>query len=323
MHYFQNHFGKIDRIDSQSEYWLGHEAGLRSDFQVWGLTRDGIERVKRKSLMKQTFIDAGLNPARGRICHEPEEVRAFIKEVGYPVVAKPDIGVGAAVTYKLENDDDVARYLDEKPYMDYILEEFIGAPVVTFDGLTDAQGEPIFLSQMVYSQGVMDVVNYDTDIYYYTCRKIDPALEKAGRATLKAFDVRERFFHFEFFLMPDGSVRPMEVNMRPPGGYTMDMLNVTFDFDAYKIWAELMVQGKTPRFTERDRKYFVNYVGRKDYIKYAMNRDQVYEKFGHLIVMEQRMPDAFSRALGNSFFLVRHEELQPVIDAANAIMARG
>lgn len=321
MHFFQDNFGKIDRIDSQNEYWLGHESGLRSDFGIAGITRDGIDKIKRKSLMKQTFIDAGLEPARGRVCHTAQDVRMFIAEVGYPVVAKPDIGVGAATTYKLENDNDVNHYLNTKPYVDYIVEEYIDAQVVTFDGLVDEDGVPLYLSSLRYSRGVMDVVNHDTDIYYYTVRDIEPQLEQAGKAALKAFDVRERFFHFEFFLMPDGSVRPMEVNIRPPGGFTLDMWNYSNDFDCYRLWAELIVQRKKPRIKTRD--YFVNYIGLKDHIHYAMSRDDVYAKYGDMIVMDQRMPDAFARALGNYFYVVRSKELDPVLRAAKDIQRRG
>lgn len=317
MHYFQERWGKIDRIESMNEYWLGYEAGLRTDFDIFGIKRDQIDRIKRKSLMKKTFEEAGLQPARGRLCYTPEEVRAFVDEVGFPVVAKPDIGVGAATTYKLENDADIERYLREKPQADYILEEYVGGTVGTFDGLVDIDGEPIFTSSLRYSRGVMDVVNYDTDIYYYTVRDIEPELQKAGMATLKAFDVRERFFHFEFFMLDDGTVRPMEVNMRPPGGFTLEMFNYGNDFDCYRIWAELLVEGKKPRF--RERRYFVNYIGRKDYMRYALGHDQIYAKFGDMIVMDSRMPDVFSRALGNSFYVVRNEELEPVLEAATAI----
>lgn len=320
MHFFQERYGKIDRIESMNEYWLGYEAGLRSDFDIWGMKREEIDRVKHKSLMKQTFVKAGLKPARGRVCKTPEEVFAFIGEAGYPVVAKPDVGVGAATTYKLTNDEETERYLNEKPQCDYILEEYLEGLVVTFDGLVDAEGVPIFLSSLRYSQGVMDVVNYDTDIYYYTVRHIEPPLLEAGLATLKAFNVRERFFHFEFFMMDDGSVRPMEVNMRPPGGFTLEMMNYANDFDCFRIWAELVVQGRKPRFKEHP--YFVNYVGRKDWIHYALPYERVFGEFGNMIVMDGRMPDVFSRALGNHFYLLRHEDLEPVIEAADAIQKR-
>ena len=54
-----------------------------------------------------------------------------MQEVGYPVVAKPDTGVGAATTYKIANDHDVEKYLRDRPSLagDYIFEEFINGNV--------------------------------------------------------------------------------------------------------------------------------------------------------------------------------------------------
>ncbi len=67
-----------------------------------------------------------------------------------------------------------------------------------------AHGRPVFFGSLVYSQGIMEVVNEDRHIYFYADRDIAPDLEEAGRRLLKEFDVRERFFHFEFFRTPEG-----------------------------------------------------------------------------------------------------------------------
>lgn len=320
MGYFTYKSGKIDRIDSQNEYWLETEAQLRTDFNISGIRMDRINKIKRKSLMKQVFVDAGLNPGKGKVCGNEEEVRAFVKEVGFPIVAKPDIGVGAAKTYKICNEDDLQIYLADKPSIDYILEEFISAQIVTYDGLTDREGKVVFSASHYYDKGVMDAVNADIDIYYYGARNIEKAVEEAGLATLKAFDVRERFFHFEFFKMDDGTIKPLEVNMRPPGGFTLDMFNYANDFDAYQAWAEILVHGKTSQ--KGDRPYFIIYVGRKDRLSYSLSHDEVMRNFQRMIVHSERMNDAFSRAIGNHGYLLRHEELSPLIDAAEQIMQK-
>ena len=55
---------------------------------------------------------AGLGRGAGPGRRTDGRVRqAFVAEVGYPVVAKPDVGVGAARTYKLDDDVDLERYL--------------------------------------------------------------------------------------------------------------------------------------------------------------------------------------------------------------------
>jgi hypothetical protein len=318
--YFTYTHGKMDRIDSQNEYWLETEARLRTDFNIPGYKLDNIFKVKRKSEMKHVFEQSGLNPARGRVCRSEAELREFIEEVGLPVVAKPDIGVGAAKTYKIKSEEEIVRYLADKPDIDYIVEEFIAGTIVTYDGLTDSGGNVIFSASHRYSKGVMEAVNEDSDIYYYGVREIEPELEEAGRITLRAFDVRERFFHFEFFMFEDGSVMPLEVNMRPPGGFTLDMFNYANNFDAYKAWAEIIVKGKTTEISTRP--YFIIYIGRKDHIPYELSHNDVLHQFHPLICYQDRMNDAFSRAIGNHGYLLRHKELAPLVEAADRIMAR-
>ena len=101
--FFTHRHGKIDRIESLNEYWLETEARLRTDFNIAGLRAENIDRVKRKSAMKRVFERAGVEVARGRVARSPAAVRDFIEEVGYPVIAKPDVGVGAARTYRIED----------------------------------------------------------------------------------------------------------------------------------------------------------------------------------------------------------------------------
>lgn len=318
--YFTHKYGKIDRVDSQNEYWLETEARLRTDFNITGITMKDISKIKRKSEMKRVFIECGLKPARGRVCHTEEEIKQFIDEVGYPVCAKPDTGVGAATTYKIENADQLKQYLSEKPCADYIVEEFITAPIVTYDGLTDREGNCLFSSSLRYSKGVMEAVNEDSDIYYYFVRELEPELEEAGLAALKAFGVKERFFHFEFFMNGNGHVVPMEVNIRPPGGLTLDMFNYANDFDCYKMWAELLVKNNCKAIDKR--KYSVMYVGRKDHIGYKLNHQEVLSRYAATLVHHERISGVFAKAIGNYGYILRDTELPPLIKAAEEIQER-
>src|SRR5512145_1943863 len=96
--HFTHRYGKIDRIDSHNEYWLETEAHLRTDFNIQGIKLDEIEKIKRKSLMKEQFRLAGVPVAHGKIVHDLDSAKELISEIGFPAVAKPDIGVGAAKT---------------------------------------------------------------------------------------------------------------------------------------------------------------------------------------------------------------------------------
>ncbi len=54
--HFTHRHGKIDRIDSQNEYWLETEARLRTDFNIFGVKNDEIGNVRLKTRMKEIFI---------------------------------------------------------------------------------------------------------------------------------------------------------------------------------------------------------------------------------------------------------------------------
>jgi len=313
--YFTHRYGKIDRIDSHNEYWLETEASLRTDFNVFGINREQIGRIKRKSLMKQTFMDAGIPAARGKIVNNIEEARDFIEECGYPVVSKPDIGVGAAKTYKICNDSELKAFFQEKPPVDYIMEEFIKGKISSFDGMTDHDGKAVFYTSHQFSEGIMDTVNEDLNLYYYSLRELPEDLEEYGLKTIEAFDVRERFFHFEFFRTDEGRLVACEVNMRPPGGLTTDMFNYANDIDVYREWANVVVHNNF--VADYSRQYHCCYVGRKMNRNYAHSHLDILNSFTDKIIHHEQISGVFSSALGDYGYLVRSpqmNEIQEIVD---------
>lgn len=309
--------GKLDRLDSMSEHWLETEARLRDDFNIPGLRTSDMARIKRKSEMKQLFVEEGIAVARGRICPTREDLRAFVAEVGYPVVAKPDTGVGAAQTWKIECDRELEAYLAAKPPIDFIVEEFVSGQIVTYDGLTDRQGRIVFDASLEFDRGIMDVVNQDLEMAYTAVREVPPDLAAAGRALVATFGVRERFFHFEFFRLQTGGLVALEVNIRPPGGLTVDMWNFQNEMDIYREWGTLLVKGRVE--SQAARPYFVTWVGRKDRFRYAFTADQLRQRLGPMLVFHARVEDIFARAIGNEGFILRAKELAPLVEATATI----
>ncbi len=312
--------GKIDRIDSMSEYWLSTEARLREDFNVPGLRPSDLAVIQRKTGMKGLFARAGIPAAPAHLVREPEAARAFVAQVGYPLVAKPDVGVGASRTWKLEGAADLEAFLGARPAVDYVLEGFVDGDIVTYDGLADRDGRVVFDASLRYSRGIMEVVNEDADVWYHAPRDIEPDLAEAGRRLVRAFDIRERFFHIEFFRRKDGSLAALEVNMRPPGGMTVDMWNYQNDANLYRAWADLLVHGNVAQRFERP--WVVAYVGRKDRYRYALPLQEVLSRYAHLLVHHEPVNDVFSAAIGNYGFILRSPELDVLAQAAADIQAK-
>lgn len=316
--HFTHRHGRIDRIESHSEYWLETDARLRTDFHVFGIREDGIAGVKRKSRMKKTFLEAGVAVARGEVVRTLEEGRRLVRETGFPVVAKPDVGVGAAATWKIGGPEDLERFFSRKPNMDYILEEFIEGRILSFDGLADRDGNLVFHTAHSFSQGIMEAVNHDDHLYYYSLREIPPDLEAAGRRAVAAFGVRERFFHIEFFRTNrDGRIVALEINMRPPGGLTTEMFNYANDIDIYREWARLVVRNEFAAAWSRP--YHCCYIGRKRGKEYAHGHREILDAFGRCIPHHEEIHSIFRGAIGDYGYIARSGDLEEILAAARFI----
>ena len=168
--YFAFHYGKIDRYESHNEYWLEQDAAIRTDFNIPGLKINDLPSIKQKSKMKEIFRSLEIPVAKGQPVLTLSEAKETAKALGYPVLVKPDKGVGAAHTYKISKEKELVAFFSQKPPMTFIMEEFIDGDIETFDGLTDSEGNIIFVNSFVYNAGVMDAVNKGDDMYYYTRR---------------------------------------------------------------------------------------------------------------------------------------------------------
>ncbi len=315
--YFTHRYGKIARFDSLNEHWLATEARIREDFNIAGPRGADIDFIRRKSKMKVRFRAAGVKVARGRIVHTLDQALALIRETGYPVIVKPDAGVGALDTWRIDSEPELVSFFRDKPAGDTLMEEFVTGTIHSFDGLADGKGNPLFFTAHVFSQGIMETVNAQRHLSYYSLREVPAELERIGRACLETFEVRERFFHIEFFLTPAGEYVALEVNMRPPGGFTTDMFNYGCDIDVYRAWAELLVHNRSE--LSYARPYHCCYASRKSGLPYRHSHEEIMHRHGRLILQVESVPGVFSSALGDIGYIFRSPELDRIEEVVQFI----
>lgn len=328
--FFSFKYGKIDWLESNNEYWLLRDAQLRTDFNITtGLNNDKIDGIKYKSKMKEYYKKAGVKTARYHLVTNLKEGLAFIKKVGYPVIVKPDNGVGAAATYKLKNEEDTKAFYENLPDVQYIMEEFINGTIVSYDGICDSNREIIFETSHYFPDPVMDVVNDQLDMWYYSRKQIPEDLKEAGRRTIKAFDSNSRFFHCEFFVLNEdkkglgkkGDIFGLEVNMRPPGGYTPDMMNYANDINVYQIWANMVCYDQG-YFDPEQRPYVCVFASQRRSGRYQHSHDEIWAEYGKNILMYEEMPEVLSGAMGDFAFMARFETEEQAIAFAHYVLTR-
>ncbi len=308
--WFIHKFGRVDWIESNNEYWLERDAMLRTDFNVpSGFHVEDLGRIKYKSGMKEYYQKAGIRTARYHIVDNFDSCKAFINEVSYPVIVKPDNGVGANDTYKLSNDGELWSFLNEKnPNVRYIMEEFVTAEVNSYDAIIDSNGNPLFETGNVSPISIMDIVNNNDNSIYYIVKNLADDVRAAGRAAVKSFGVKSRFVHFEFFRLTkdqymgkQGDVVALEVNMRPCGGFSPDMMNFANSTDVYKIWADMIAFNCSTK--PQGEHFFCAFAGRRDGKPFQMSHEELAAKYANQMRMMERMPDALSGAMGNQMYI--------------------
>ena len=303
--------GRIDWLESNNEYWIEKDAQLRTDFHITsGFQVEDMPRIKYKSKMKEYYQKVGIVTARYHLVNDIEGCRAFLEEVGYPVVVKPDNGVGAAATYKLKCDEDLVNFMNSKPQgVPYNMEEFVNAEVNSYDAIIDSNGEPLFETGNVTPNSVMDIVNDNDNSIYYILKELPEDTRAAGRAAVKSFGVKNRFIHFEFFRLTQdqeglgkkGDVMALEVNMRPCGGFTPDMINFAHSTNVYKIWADMIAFDKSEMPVGEH--CYCAFAGRRDGKNFKLDHDALMAKYGAQMKMVDRIPDALSGAMGNQMYV--------------------
>lgn len=312
--FFTFKYGRIDFIDSQNEYWLELEARLRTDFNITtGYKEADMERIKYKSKMKAGYKAAKVKTARYYLVDTLEGCRVFVAKVGYPVVVKPDNGVGASDTWKLTSDGELQHFWETKSDKQYIMEEFVPGHVETFDGITDGDGNILFCAGQVMAKNPMEMLHGSGENISYTQNVQNTDLYEIGQRVVKAFDTRWRFFHFEFFRLDEsrkdlgkrGDILGLEVNMRAPGGYIPDKMNYAYNVDVYQIWAESLVYNENRSFPDYRFQYYVTHVGRSSRVEYLHTSEEIRARYGGNIVLEKEPPKSINGTMGSHVFMLR------------------
>lgn len=308
--------GKIDRVESNNEYWLELDAKIREDFNIDGVKPSQLLLTKYKSRMKDVFRKAGARVVEGLSISSKEELAPTIETLGLPVIAKPDNGVGAANTYKLFTQEDVENFRntwDES--LSYFLEQYIdNAVLCTYDGLVDSEGNVVFDTSFTYSLPTLELLNNAQDYYTDIEPKIDEKLVELGKNIVKEFGMKERFFHIEFFKLPDGEYIALEYNNRIAGGITIDLYNYAYNCDLYELYAKVVVGEEVPKY-ETDN--YTATVSRRNKYNYKYSEDDVNIEYHEKIRMVEYVPKVFAEAMGDVIFIVTvgsKEELIEIID---------
>ena len=338
--YFQKKYGKIDYIESNNEWWLEMDAYLRQKFDVrTGFFPAQMVHIKAKSAMKECFQKGGAKTMRYLLVdgkQDKEKAEEFLKQVGFPVFVKPNVGVGASDSYSLKNQAEFDAFFEKTLPETYIMEEFVSGSIVSFDGVCDSTGDVVFATTDHFPVPVADVVNDLIDDYYWTnpfrlpMDDIDAAsFLETGKKVVKAFGISKRVFHIEFFVLDKdkpglakkGEFVALECNMRPAGGYTPDLIDFAESASIYDIYADVICFDENREDMGKE-KFYAFTSARRDCYRYLHSEEEILAKYRYQLCMHGRYPEHMALAMGDGYYYAKFKTKEEGMDFVSFVHAK-
>lgn len=249
----QQAFGPIDRLTGALEQLQLPMAQAREKVGIPGMHTEIARRFRDKDRMKEVLREHGVPVAKSALVSSPDELRAFVMKVGLPIIVKPQAGLGARSTQRVETEADL-KALDSlglTPSRDRPLqaEQFVVAREHTCETVS-IHGKGIWRSGTRYFPTPLEVLETPWVQYCVllpreaepTWTKFAPINEAALQALYgpKPEVVGTALTHMEWFLLEDGSMLVNEVGARPPGVHIMPLMSLSHGVDMISVWAELI-----------------------------------------------------------------------------------
>ena len=301
-------------------------AVAREVLGVPGLSSAAARNFRDKSRMKTRLQGAGVPCARHELADSAEAARAFVEQVGYPIVVKPPAGAGAKGTFRLENGDDLRAFLHKHSHdssSPVLYEEFVRGREYSFDSVM-IDGEVVWHSISCYRPTPLEVLeNPWIQWVVFLPRDVsgeefDPIREEGARA-LRALGLTTGLSHMEWFRLSGDRIAISEVGARPPGANITNLLSYAHDLDFFEAWPRLMVTGE---FDPPQRRYasgaaYIRSQG-SGRIRRVRGLEEAQARYGSLVV-EAQLPQAGQTSgdsyEGDGYVIVRHPDSDVVEDA--------
>ena len=323
--------GQVQRLLAVLEQLQVPLAQVREHLGIPGMDVVAAGNFRDKAQMKTVLRAAGVPCARHRLASSATDAADFARLVGFPLVVKPPAGAGAKSTFRLDDQGDLAAWLETSPPSPdrpALIEEFLTGDEgsydsvmvdgqVVWDSVSDYLPTPLEVLRHPWMQWVVRLPRDISGAEYAAIRQIAPT-------ALRALGLRSGLTHMEWFRRPDGTVAVSEVGARPPGAQITSMLCYVHDFDLYTAWARLMVDGS---FAPPERAWAAGTVylrgqgaGR---IQATRGLDALPPAVSELVV-DSRLPRPGQLSSGSyegdGYITVRHPATKVVTDALKALV---
>jgi len=241
----------VDRLEATVEAHIMSAARVREACGIPGTSTRTAWLCRDKPSMKDVLREGGIPCAQSTAAAGADQVRAFVKQVGYPVILKPRDAAGASGTHRAADDAELERAIAATHVdrgAEVAVEEFIEGHEGFYDTLAiDGQVAVDFATH--YYPNVLEAMRTRwISPQFITTNRIDREstygeVKELGAKVLPLLGIGTSATHMEWFYGPKG-LKFSEIGCRPPGVRAWDLYCAGNDMDLYREWANAVVHGR-------------------------------------------------------------------------------
>jgi hypothetical protein len=334
--------GRVDRLAGALEQLQLPMAKVRDALDIEGIRTRVAQNFRDKDRMKDVLRAQGVPVARSGLVVSQAALKKFIDSIGFPVILKPQAGLGARATYRVTSAEDLAdlerKGVTPTPSNPLQVEEFVRARERTCETVT-VRGAPVWRSGTRYLPSPLEVLETPWKQYCVLLprEEDDPDFTRFHAVNEKALAALfgasagtaagTALTHMEWFLRDDGTALVNEVGVRPPGVQIMPLMSIAHETDFWSDWATLI---SLDRFTPQPRKWaagaaFFRGQGAGDRIASVEGVEAAVEAVGDALVEFRTPKVGQARAEsyeGEGWATVRHATTEGVERALLAMIQR-
>ncbi len=244
----------VDRLEATVEAHTMPAAEVREATGIPGTSVRATWLCRDKPSMKEALRAAGVPTAASTAADSADQIWAFAKEIGYPLILKPRAGAGAQDTMRVDDDHELAQAITlfwNSGATSIAVEEFVEGHEGFYD--TIAQDNRVVHDWTThYYPNVLEAMRtrWVSPQFITTNRMADSPfyaeVAGLGQRVIEALDIGTSATHMEWFNGPKG-LKFSEIGCRPPGVGCWDLYSAANDVDVYREWAHVIVHGRPER----------------------------------------------------------------------------
>ena len=283
----------VDRLEATIEAHVEAAAAVRERCGIPGTSVRTAFLCRDKPAMKEVLRAAGVATAQSDGADNSDALRAFARDVGYPLIIKPRSAAGASGTVRVENDAELEAAMPGLGFSlgnSVAVEEFIAGHEGFYDTVSIG-GTPELEFVSHYYPNVLEAMRtrWISPVFVATNR-IDSSsgydeVKEMGKRVISLLGIETSATHMEWFFGPKG-LKFSEIGCRPPGVGAWDLYCAANDMDVYREWANAICNGRLT--TAPSRRYSAGIIAlrpdRDGLISEYEGLSEVHERFGEWII---------------------------------------